>query len=88
MMYIVLTGFFFFANLLFINSLDSFDELCKRLAADMIAFKLNALDINSMVLSIQFINIAFICLFFLPIMTMKLISDEKKSLLDLGSVTK
>lgn len=78
-MYFVLAGFFFVANMFFMSGLDRFDEMCKRFGSEMIALKLQALDINSMVLAPQFLNIAFVCIFFLPILTMRLIADEKKN---------
>lgn len=79
MMYIVVAVFFLIANLLFISSLEAFDEICKTFGAEVNGFKLSALDINSHVLTRQIINLAFICIFFLPILSMRLLSDEKKN---------
>lgn len=79
MMYVVVAVFFLIANLLFIGSLEAFDEMCKTFGAEVSGFKLSALDINSHVLTRQIINLAFICIFFLPILSMRLLSDEKKN---------
>lgn len=79
MIYIVLGCFFLVANMFFVMSIDTFDELCKRLAAEMLAIKLSALDVNAHVLARQLLNVGFVCIFFLPVFTMRLISDEKKN---------
>ena len=79
MTYIIMAALFLIANMLFLTTLERFDEACKRASVEMIPSILNSLDINFYVLSPQNLNIAFLCIFFLPIFTMKLVADEKKN---------
>lgn len=79
MFYVVLAAFFFFSGLLFMMSLNNFDEYCKTISSQANPTALQSLDINAAVLTGQLSNIAFICIFFLPVFTMKLIAEERKN---------
>lgn len=79
MLYFVLGLFFLLAGYFFVLLLDQFDETCKRASAELLMWRLQTLDINADVLTRQLLNIAFICIFFLPIITMRSIAEEKKN---------
>lgn len=79
MMYLIYGIFFFLLGMMFIFQLDSFNEYCRSVSAEIVPLKLSLLDVNFNVLGNLSKNIAFVIIFFLPIITMKLIAEERKT---------
>lgn len=77
--YLAIGIFFILSGIMFTRTLDHFDEICKRFSAEMVPLKLQMLDINVFVLAQHFANLELICIVFLPILTMRLISEEKRN---------
>jgi ABC-2 type transport system permease protein len=79
MFYIVLGVFLLMSGFYFYTFLIDFDVYCKQVASQQIPLKISTLDLNVFVIRRHILNLAFISIFFLPIFTMRLLSEEKKN---------